>query len=62
MCLRSKRALATDAIDDPVPSCCHQPHAGVGGCPAARPALGSYREGLLSGFLGEIEVAGEADQ
>ena len=28
----------------------------------ARPALGGDREGLLSGFLGEVEVAEEADQ
>jgi hypothetical protein len=27
-----------------------------------RPALGGDREGLLSGVLGEIEVAEEADQ
>jgi hypothetical protein len=28
----------------------------------ARPALGGDREGLLRGFLGEVEVAEEADQ
>jgi hypothetical protein len=28
----------------------------------ARPALGRDREGLLGGFLGELEVAEEADQ
>jgi hypothetical protein len=27
-----------------------------------RPALGGDREGLLRGFLGEVEVAEEADQ
>ena len=30
--------------------------------PVPRPALGGDREGLLSGFLGELEVAEEADQ
>ena len=34
----------------------------VRGRPVSRPALGGDREGLLSGFLGEIEVAEEADQ
>jgi hypothetical protein len=28
----------------------------------SRPALGGQREGLLSGFLGEVEIAEEADQ
>jgi hypothetical protein len=28
----------------------------------ARPALGRDREGVLRGFLGEVEVAEEADQ
>jgi hypothetical protein len=32
----------------------------VGGT-VARPALGGDHEGLLRGFLGEIEVAEEAD-
>jgi len=36
--------------------------AGVGRNPVARPALGGDREGLLRGFLGEVEVAEEADQ
>jgi hypothetical protein len=30
--------------------------------PLARPALGCDRERLLRGFLGEVEVAEEADQ
>jgi uncharacterized membrane protein len=30
--------------------------------PVLRPALGRARERLLSGFLGEVEVAEEADQ
>ena len=34
----------------------------VGGRAVARPALGRDRERLLGGFLGEVEVAEEADQ
>jgi hypothetical protein len=40
----------------------HQPGARVGGDPVARPALCGDRERFLSCFLGEIEVAKEADQ
>ena len=35
---------------------------GLVGSPVARPALGGDRERLLRGFLGEVEVAEEADQ
>jgi hypothetical protein len=35
---------------------------GVGRHTVARPALGGDREGLLRGFLGEVEVAEEADE
>ena len=35
---------------------------GLVGHAVARPALGGDREGLLRGFLGEVEVAEEADQ
>ena len=35
---------------------------GLVGDAVARPALGGDREGLLRGFLGEVEVAEEADQ
>jgi hypothetical protein len=34
----------------------------VGGRPVAGPALGGDRERLLRGFLGELEVAEEADE
>jgi hypothetical protein len=34
----------------------------VVGSAVARPALGGDRERLLSGFLGEVEVAEEADE
>jgi hypothetical protein len=32
------------------------------GSPVPRPALGGDRERVLGGFLGEVEVAEEADQ
>ena len=35
---------------------------GLAGVAVARPALGGDRERLLRGFLGEVEVAEEADQ
>ena len=40
----------------------HEPGARVGASPVPRPALGGDREGVLSSFLGEIEIAEEADQ
>jgi hypothetical protein len=39
-----------------------QPRAGVARQPVAGPALCGRRERVLRGFLGEIEVAEEADQ
>ena len=60
--LRGQGAVAADAVDRPVARRRHQPGAGVGRGPLARPALGGDREGLLGGFLGEVEVAEEADQ
>jgi hypothetical protein len=60
--LRRERAIAANAVDRAVPSGGHEPGARVGGRPVARPALGGERERLLRGFLGEVEVAEEADQ
>ena len=60
--LRGQRAIAADAVDRAVARGRHQPGAGVGGDAVARPALRGDREGLLRGFLGEVEVAEEADQ
>jgi hypothetical protein len=60
--LRRQRAIAADAIDRPVARRRHQPDAGVRRDPVARPAFGGDREGLLRGFLGEVEVAEEADE
>jgi hypothetical protein len=54
--------LAADPVDRPVARRADQPGAGAGGDAVARPALRGDREGLLAGFLGEVEVAEEADQ
>jgi hypothetical protein len=60
--LRRQRAIAADAVDGAVARRCDEPGARVRGRAVARPALGGDRERLLGGFLGEIEVAEEADQ
>ena len=60
--LRRERALAADAVDRAVARRGHEPGARVGGRPVPRPALGRDRERLLRGFLGEVEVAEEADE
>src|SRR5262249_39647240 len=53
---------ATQAVDGPVARRGGQPGARVRGLAGTRPALGRDRERLLSGLLGEVEVAEEADQ
>ena len=60
--LLHERAVATDAVDCAVSGGGHQPRARVGRRPIAGPPLGGDRERLLDGFLGEVEVAEEADQ
>src|ERR687898_2258846 len=60
--LRGERAVAADAVDRAVSRRSHQPGARVLRRPVARPAFGCRGEGLLGGFLGEVEVAEEADQ
>src|SRR5207253_7683728 len=60
--LRGQCAIPPDAIDRPVACRRHEPTGRVRGDSVARPALGSDRECLLNGFLGEVEVAEEADQ
>jgi hypothetical protein len=60
--LGRQRAVAAKAVDCPVTRCSRQPGARIGWDPVARPALGSDRERLLRGFLGEIEVAEKANQ
>src|SRR5207244_12070825 len=60
--LRRERAIAANAVDRPVARRRQQPRARGGGRPVAGPALGRDRGGLLGRFLGEVEVAEEADQ
>jgi hypothetical protein len=60
--LRSERPVAADPVDRPVAGRCHEPGARVVGQAVARPPFGRDRERLLRGFLGEVEVAEEADQ
>src|SRR5206468_3590426 len=60
--LLGQGALAANAVDGTAPGGGDQPGARVRGGAVTRPALGRRREGLLRGFLGEIEVAEEADQ
>src|SRR5215475_5875473 len=61
-CLLGERAVAPQAVDRPVAGGDRQPGARVRRRAVAGPALGRDRERLLCGFLGEIEVAEEADQ
>ena len=61
-CLLGERAVAAQAVDRAVAGRDRQPGARIRRRAVARPALGGDRERLLSGFLGEIEVAEEADQ
>ena len=60
--LRQERAIAADPVDCPVARSRDQPGARVLGCPVAGPSFGRDCERLLSSFLGEVEVAEEADQ
>ncbi len=60
--LGGERAVAADPVDRPVPGGRQKPRAGVLGRTCSWPPLGGGRERLLRGFLGEVEVAEEADQ
>jgi len=60
--LLRERAIAPDTVDRPIPRGGDEPRARVVGPAVARPPLGGRRERLLDGFLGELEVAKEADQ
>jgi hypothetical protein len=60
--LRGQRAVAADAVDRAVAHRRDQPRGRVGRRAVARPALGGDRERLLRGFLGDVEVAEEADE
>src|SRR3954451_19647983 len=60
--LRLERALPPYAVDRAVARGRDQPSARLRRHAVARPALRRDRERLLCGFLGEVEVAEEADQ
>src|SRR5215207_6651011 len=60
--LRRERSIAANAVDRAVARGGHEPGARIVGRPVAGPALGRDRERLLGGFLGEVDVAEEADQ
>ena len=60
--LACQGAIAANAVDGAVARGRHEPGARVGRDAISRPALRGDREGLLRGFLGEVEVAEEADQ
>src|SRR4029453_7103037 len=61
-CLLGSRPITAQAGDRPCTRSDRQPCPRVGGRAVPGPALGRDRERLLRGFLGEIEVAKEADQ
>ena len=60
--LLGERPIAAEAVDRAVAGGDRQPGARVGRRAVPRPALRRDRERLLRGFLGEVEVAEEADQ
>jgi hypothetical protein len=55
-------AVPADAVDRATAAGGDQPRRGIRRRPLARPALRCGDECLLRGFLGEFEVAEEADQ
>ena len=61
-CLLGERPIAAQAVDRTVAGGDRQPGARVGRRAVPRPALGRGRERFLRRFLGEVEVAEEADQ
>src|SRR5262249_23213398 len=61
-CLLGERAVAPDAIEGTVASSSDEPRPRVGGHAVSRPAVGRNRERVLRRFLGEVEVAEEADR
>jgi len=60
--LLGQRAVAPDPVDGAVARRRDQPRGRVRRRAVARPALSGDRERLLRGFLGEVEVAEEADE
>jgi hypothetical protein len=57
-----QRPATAEAVNRPVASGRRDPRAGVVRDPPSRPRLERRDERLLDGFLGEVEVAEDADQ
>ena len=62
MQLGRERAVAANPVDRAIARRDEEPGPRVGRQSVARPARHRDREGVLRGFLGELEVAEEADQ
>jgi hypothetical protein len=60
--LGGEYAVAAEPVDRLVARGRDQPGPGIGGYAVPRPALSGDDEGFLADFLGEIEIAEEADQ
>jgi hypothetical protein len=60
--LLDQAAITANAVDRAVARGRDQPGAGAGRDAVAGPAPGGDREGLLGGFLGEVDIAEEADK
>jgi hypothetical protein len=60
--LLGEGAIAANTVDGSAPGRRDEPSAGIGRGAFAGPALGGCRECFLRGFLGEVEVAEEADE
>jgi hypothetical protein len=60
--LLEQRSPAAEAVDRPVPSRCRDPRARIAWNALRRPGLERADERLLDRFLGEVEVAENADE
>jgi hypothetical protein len=60
--LRGERAVAAEAVDRSVAPCRNEPRTRLGRYAVLRPALRGDRERLLSGILGQVEVAQKRDE
>jgi len=58
----SQSSLAADPVDGAMTGCGDEPGRGSARHPVPRPSLSGCGKRVLRGFLGEIEVAEEADE
>ncbi len=54
--------MPTEAVDGPIAGRRGDPRAGLAGQPVPRPPFERRDEGVLDGLLGDVEVAGLADE